>query len=160
MFESPEFWVALAFVVFVVAVFRPLRRAAVGALDARAARIRAEIEEAQTLREEAQKLLSDYKRKQRDALKEAEEILAQARAEAGHLREQAQQELEAALRRREQMALDKIAQAEAEALQEVRGHAVEVALAATGKLLAANLDGERSQALIDSAIRDLPGKLH
>ncbi|RMF39078.1 MAG: F0F1 ATP synthase subunit B, partial [Alphaproteobacteria bacterium] len=82
MWESPEFWVAVAFVIFVAATFRPLYRQAAAALDARAARIKNEIDEAQALREEAQALLAEYKRRQRAALKEAEEILEHARGEA------------------------------------------------------------------------------
>lgn len=160
MFESPEFWVAVAFVIFVAAVYRPLKRQLVGALDERSDRIRAEIDEAQALREEAQKLLAESKRKQRDALKEAEAILAHARSEVARLRQQAERDLEASLRRREQVAMEKIAQAEAQALQDVRNQAVEVALAASARLIEAHMDKERAEALIDRAIRDLSGKLH
>ena len=160
MFSSPDFWVAVAFVIFVAAVFRPAVRAATAALDARGERIRAEIEEAQVLREEAQALLAEYKRKQRDALKDAEDISEHAKSEAVRLREQAEQDLEAALQRREQAAMDKIAQAEASALQEVREQAVDVALTATAKLIESNLDSERSNAMVEQAIRDLSDKLH
>ncbi len=160
MLEDPTFWVAVAFLTFVALAARPVTRALTGALDARSARIRAEIEEAQALREEAQKTVAEFKRKQRDALKEAEQILDHAKVEAKRLQERAELELEAALKRREQAAMDNIAQAESQALQEVREQAVEVALVATAKLLADNLDPERSGAMIDQAIRDLSGKLH
>lgn len=159
MFSSPEFWVAVAFVIFVAAAFRPMSRQIVTALDGRGARIRAEIDEAQTLREEAQKLLADSKRKYRDAIKESEEILAHAKVEAERLREQAQQDMDAALRRREQSAMDKIAQAEANALRDVRNQAVEVALAATASLIAANLDHEKHTAIVDQSIRNVADKL-
>ncbi len=160
MFEDPTFWVAVAFLVFVVLAARPVSGALAGALDARSARIRSELEEAQALREEAQKTVAEFKRKQHDALKEAELILDHAMVEAKRLRERSERDLEAALERREQAALDKIAQAEAQALQEVRDQAIEVALMATAKLIAENLGQERSGAMIDQAIRDLSGKLH
>lgn len=160
MLEDPTFWVAVAFAGFVILAAKPVTRALFGALDARAARIRAEIEEATALREEAQKTLAESKRKQRDALKAAEEILEHAKAEAVRLREQAEQDLEASLARREQVALENIAQAEAQALREVRDQAVEVALEATAKLISENLDQNRSDKMIDQAIRDLSGKLH
>lgn len=160
MWESPEFWVAVAFVIFVALVYKPLYRQATQALDARAERIRAEIENAESLREEAQNLLAEYKRKQRDALGEAQEILDHAKKEAVRLREQAERDVEESLRRREQMAMDKIAQAEAQALQDVRDQAVDVAIAATRALLAENLDADRATALVDRAIGDLPGKLN
>jgi F-type H+-transporting ATPase subunit b len=159
MFSSPEFWVAVAFVIFVVAVFRPASQQILAALDTRGARIRNELEEAHTLREEAQKLLAESKRKHRDAIKETEEILAHAKVEAARLREHAQQDLAAALRRREQAALDKIAQAEAKALREVRERAVDVALAATASLIAANLDQKKHAAIVDESIRGIADKL-
>jgi F-type H+-transporting ATPase subunit b len=159
MLSSAEFWVAVAFVIFVAAVFRPVSRQILAALDARGRRIGAEIEEAQALREEAQKLLAESKRRHRDAIKEAENILDHTKAEAGRLREQAQQDLELALRRREQAAMDKIAQAEAKALKDVRDQAVEVALAATASLIAANLDAQKSAALIDQSIRNAADRL-
>lgn len=160
MWESPEFWVAVAFVIFVVAVFRPLSRQASSALDAHGARIRSEIDEAHQLREEAQKLLAEYKRKQRDALGEAEEILEHAKTEAGHLRAQAETELEASLKRREQMAMEKIAQAEADAVQEVRNMAVDIAMTATTYLIKQKVDEKRARALVDDAIKALPKNLH
>jgi F-type H+-transporting ATPase subunit b len=160
MLQDPTFWVAVAFLCFVVLAARPVSRALTGALDARSSRIRNELDEAQALREEAQKTVAEFKRKQRDALKEAELILDHAKIEAKRLAERAERDLEAALERREQAALDKIAQAEAQALQEVRDQAIDVALMATAKLLADNLGPERSGAIIDKAIRDLPGKLH
>jgi F-type H+-transporting ATPase subunit b len=160
MLQDPTFWVAVAFLCFVVLAARPVSRALSGALDARSSRIRNELNEAQALREEAQKTVAEFKRKQRDALKEAEQILDHAKIEAKRLAERAERDLEAALERREQAALDKIAQAEAQALQEVRDQAIDVALMATAKLLADNLGPERSGAMIDRAIRDLPGKLH
>jgi F-type H+-transporting ATPase subunit b len=160
MLEDPTFWVAIAFLVFVVLAARPVFRALTGALDARSARIRAEIEEAKALREEAQKTVAEFKRKQRDALKAAEQILDHAKIEAKRLREQAERDIETALERREQAAMDKIAQAEAQALQEVRDQAIEVALVATNKLISENLGPERSGVMIDRAIRNLSGKLH
>ncbi len=160
MLQDPTFWIAVAFLAFVVGTARPVSRAVIGALDARSARIRSEIEEAQALREEAQKTVAEFKRKQRDALKEVEQILDHAKLEAKRLRERAERDLETALERREQAALDKISQAEAQALQEVRDQAIEVALMATAKLISENLDPERSGAMIDRAISDLSGKLH
>ncbi len=160
MLEDPTFWVAVAFLVFMALAARPVFGAVTGALDARSARIRTELEEAQALREEAQKTVAEFKRKHRDALKEAERILDHTKVEAERLRARAERDLEAALERREQAALDKIAQAEAQALQEVRDQAIEVALVATAKLISENLGAERSGAMIDQAIRDLSGNLH
>lgn len=160
MFGSETFWVAVALVLFLALAYKMGWKSAMGSLDARGNKIRKDIEDAQTLREEAQKALAEYKRKQRDALAEAEEIIAHAKAESKRLQEQAQVDLEAALVRREQLAMEKIAQAEASAMAEVRDKAVDVAIAATEQLLRSNLDAAQSGAIMDRAIGELSEKLH
>lgn len=158
--SGATFWVFVAFIIFVALIAWKARGAITGALDGRAEAIRAEIDEAQRLREEAQTLLADYQRKQRDALSEAEGMLRAAEEEAGRLRDRAGQELTGSLKRREQQALDRIAQAEAAAQAEVRNMAVDLAVSATRKLLQDKIDGAMASDLIDDAIKDLPGKLH
>lgn len=160
MLSSPEFWVAVAFVILVASVYRPMARGITGALDQQSAKIGASLDQATQLREEAQHLLAEYQRKQRNAETESEEIIAQARSQADRLAAEAAANLEAALKRREQAAIEKIAQAEAEALDEVRGTAVDVAIAATRSLMRERLYQDRGQALIDRAIKELPDKLH
>jgi len=157
---SPETWVAAAFVLFVVLVWKPASKAIVSSLDDRAARIERELKEAARLRDEAQALLTQYQRKHRDALKEAEGIVAHAHAEAERLSQQAARDLEASLKRREELAMQRIAQAEQQAAADVRAAAVDVAIAATERLLKEKLDGAKSDALVDQAIKELPAKLH
>ncbi len=160
MFASSTFWYAVAFVIFIVGVARLAGKGILGSLDARSKRIADELEQAQKLREDAQAALAQFQRKQRDALKEAEAIVAQAREEAARIRAQAASDLEAGLKRREQQAVAKIAQAEAQAIQQVRDLAVEIAVQATEKLLVQNVDEVRNSALVDAAISELPAKLH
>ena len=160
LFSEPEFWLTIAFIVFVILVAKPLGGKIGAALDGRSKLIEREIEEAAKLRDEAQALLANYQRKSRDALKEAEAIIANAESEARRIREEAAIELEASLKRREQLAMEKIAQAEARAVEDVRNAAVDVALAATRELIEKNLDAEKSKALVEDAIKDLPKHLH
>ncbi len=160
MFQDPTFWVAVAFVIFFAAAGKKIASALTGALDARGAAIAKEIQEAERLREEAQHLLAEYKRKQRDALSEAEEILNHAQIEAKRLTAQAEQDLEAALKRREQSAMEKIAQAEAKALQEVRDQAVNLAMVATAKLLESHMDSARANDMVEQSIKSLSGRLN
>ncbi|MGF1608103.1 MAG: F0F1 ATP synthase subunit B [Kiloniellales bacterium] len=160
MFEDPTFWVAVAFVITVGAIYRPVSRAVFKGLDGRAERIRQQLDEAQRLREEAQKTLAEYKRMQRDAVKESEQILANARTEAGHLRAQAERALEEQLARREKLAMEKIAQAEAAALKEVREQAVDLAIAATARLLKDKVDSAKADDLVERSIDELADKLH
>ena len=158
--SGATFWVFVAFIIFIALIVWKARGAITGALDGRAEAIRTEIDEAQRLREEAQALLADYQRKQRDALTEAEGMLRAAEEEAGRLRARAEQDLTDSLKRREQQALDRIAQAEAAAQAEVRNMAVDLAVSATRKLLEEKIDSGMAAGLVDDAIKDLPGKLH
>jgi F-type H+-transporting ATPase subunit b len=158
--HNPTFWVMVAFVVFVIVVFKPARSALTGALDGKIAQIRNEIDGAQRLREEAQAALASYQRKQRDATQEAEAMMARAKSEAEAHRKAAEQALKTMLARQEQLAQERIQQAEAAAIQEIRDRAVTVALAATVKLLEEKLSGAAGDAMIDDAIQLLPSKLH
>jgi F-type H+-transporting ATPase subunit b len=159
-FRDPELWVAVAFVLFIVLTAKPIGRAIAKALDARAERIRGQLEEAEKLRAEAEKLLAENQRKQQDALREAQAIVGQATAAAERIRRETLAHLEDTLARREKMALDKIAQAEAEALAEVRREAVDLAIAAASRLLTEAVDERRNEALVDSAIAEVDKRLH
>ena len=112
--HTPEFWVAIGFIVLVLAISKKGWEAIRTGLDDRAERIRTGLDEATRLREEAQHLLAEYQRKQRDAAKEIDNLLAAARAEAERSTVNAREALEASVKRREQLAIDKIAQAEAD----------------------------------------------
>ena len=158
--QNPEFWVALVFVGVVLLFYKPVMKAVGSNLDERAAKIRAQIEEARKLREEAQALLSEYQRKQRDAMAEAEKIISSARTEAARLKEEAAKDLEFAVERRKQQALDRIAQSEAQALHQVRNTAIDVALAAAEKLIKEGLDPAKKQALADKAIAEVSSRLN
>lgn len=158
--SNPAHWVYLSFFIFIALAWRPVSRALGKALDARASRIKAELDEARNLREETQRLLADHQRKQREALKEAEDILAHARGEADRLRREAAANLDAAIARREKMALDKIAQAEAQAVADVRNEAVDIAMSAAAKLLKDAVDARKGDELVNAAIAELDRKLH
>jgi len=159
MFHSPEFWVAVGFLILVALIVKPAAKAITTALDARTERIRASLDEAAKLREEAQHLLADYQRKQRDAAREIDELVAGAEAEARNLATEAASRLEESLARREQLARDKIAQAEAEALQQVRDTAIDLAIAATRRLMAERIDQQAAARLIDDSIAELPARI-
>ena len=160
LFAEPEVWVLLAVVVFVIGVWKPARRAILGGLDARAARIRDELQSARRLRDEAQEALAAYQKRQREAGAEADAILAHARAEADRIAAQAARNLEETLERRRRLAEERIAQEEAKALAEIRAVTVDVAISAARQVIVAELDEQRGAALIDAAITVLPQQLH
>lgn len=159
-YANPAFWVGVAFVMVVGFAFKPLMAAVGAALDTRAAKIKARLDEATHLREEAQEMLATYQRKQRDAMREAEDIIAHAKAEAERLSQQAARDLENQLKRREEQAMERIAQAEAQAMRDVQNLAVDVAVAAARNVMGDNMSAAQSSALVEKSIADLPQKLH
>lgn len=161
IFSDSTFWVAVSFVLFILALlYFKVPALITDALDARAAQIAQELDEARKLREEAQTLLATYQRKQRDAEQEAEEIVVQAKAEAERLAAETRENLSAQLERRTKQAQDKIAQAEAQAIKEVKDMAAGVAASAARRVIADRIDPERDAKLIDEDIRALGTKLN
>ena len=156
---NPTDWTAVAFVLFVIAIFKPAKNFILSGLDAKIDEIRSQVEEAEQLREEAQALLATYQRQQREALKEAEEIVSRAEENASRMRIKAENDLDEAIKRQETLAHEKIAQAEAAAIARVQSMAVNLAVSATEKILTERLAGKAGKGLIDHAISDLPTKL-
>ena len=140
--QTPEFWVAIGFLLLIALIAKPAWKGITGSLDSRSEKIKATLDEAASLREEVQHLLADYQRKQRDVAREVDEILANALAEAEHLNKEASEELAAALKRR------------------VRNTAIDVAISATQKILKDQLNEAAAAKLVDNAIAELPDKLH
>jgi F-type H+-transporting ATPase subunit b len=156
---DPKFWVAVSFVLFLLLVGRMAWARITEMLDGRAARVRAELDEASRLRAEAEAMLKEAEADRAAALREAEAMLARAKAEAARVGEATAAEAEAAAKRRERMAMDRIAAAEAGALAEVRNAAAEVAAAAARNVIAERMDAGADAALIDRAVADLPRAL-
>lgn len=155
-----EFWVLVAFVIAISFLVYKAKDTITGSLDARATKIKSELDEAQKLRDEAQARLAEFQLKQRDALKEAEGIVALAKEEAQRLAAQGAKDLEAAIERRRRMAQEKIALEEQKAMSDLRIAAVDVAVAALRRVLAEDLSAAQQSALIDNAINALPPTLH
>ncbi len=158
--ENPHTWVYLGFLIFAVLAGPKLWKALAQMLDRRSLKIKSDLDEAQKLKDEAQALLAEYQRKQRDAMREAEEIISNAKGLAQRQIKDAGKKLEENLARREKASLEKIAQAEAQALAEVRREAVDVAAAAAARIIQGQIDGVRGGALIDQAIAEVEKKLH
>ena len=158
---APETWVAIAFLCFLgLLVYLGAHRKLIDALDQRQVRIRSEIDEAKRLREEAQALLADFERKGREAESEAAAIIASARAEAERMAGEAKARAEDFVARRTKMAETKIAQAEAQALADVRSAAAEAAVAAAEKILSAAAKGKVAEDLMAQGIADVRRKFN
>jgi F-type H+-transporting ATPase subunit b len=161
MLSNPELWVLVSFVLFLaLLVYYKIPNRLAKALDDRADRIRAELDEARRLREEARQILADYERKQRDAEKEAEDIIAVARREASLYAEESRKALSESLQRRLKLAEEKIARAEEQAIKDVRSKAVDAAIGAAELLIARELKDKSVESLVDKSIRDVSAKLN
>jgi F-type H+-transporting ATPase subunit b len=159
LLQDHHFWVLISMVILIVIVWKPATRAITSALDERAVRIRSELDEARRLREEAEQLLADYQRQEREAVNEAQAIVAHARQEAERIATQAARDLEQSLARRQRLAEERITQVEARAVEEVRSVAVDTAISAAREVIASEIDERRGGALLDSAIAALPQRL-
>jgi len=159
--SEPETWVAVAFVIFVgILVYVGVPKLLTNALDDRARRVQAELDEARRLKEEAQKLLAEYQGKQRQAETEAAAIIEGARAEAERIAAEAKTKMEEFVARRTKMAETKIAQAEAQAVADVRAAAAEAAVSAAEKILTDTVKGKVADDLIARGIGDVKAKLN
>ena len=155
---TPDISVAIAFVIFVVLVAWKGTKKLTAGLDQRADAIRKQLDETQNLREEAQAALASYQRQQRDALAEADEIVAQAKVDAERLKEQAETVLTATIKRREEQAVERIAQAEATAIKDVRDQAIELAIGVATKIITEKMTKTVQNELVNDASENLMKK--
>jgi F-type H+-transporting ATPase subunit b len=161
MLHDAEFWVLLGFLVFIgLMTYVGAPKMLTKSLDDRAARIKAELDDARKLRDEAAQLLADYQRKRHEAEDEAKGIIEGAKAEAVRMTAEAKAKVDEFVERRTKMAETKIAQAEAQAAAEVRGAAAEAAVAAAEKILTQEAKGRLADDLIAKGIEDARKKLN
>lgn len=158
---NSNFVVLLAFLLFIGILLKAKVPAKLGGmLDARATQIKAELDEARALREEARALLASYEKKQKEVQEQSERIVASAKEEAMAAAAQAKEDLKVSIARRVAAAEDQIASAEASALRQVREKAISVAIAAASEVLAKQSSAESAAASIDDAIAQVEAKLH
>lgn len=161
MLSTPEFWVAVSFVLFIaLVVYLKAPQMIAKALDDRADAIRNELEEARILHEEARAVLAEYQRKRRDAEQEAGNIITQAEAEAESLSAEAMAKMQDMLERRLKSAESKIMQAEQQATDDVRIAAADAAIAAAESVIADKLNAKAQSDLISESIKSVKAGLN
>jgi F-type H+-transporting ATPase subunit b len=161
LFYDSWFVVGLALAIFIgVLVYFRVPGLITRLLDARADRIRRELDEVRRLREEAQATFAQFERRSREVESQAQEIIEHARREAERAAEKAKADLAASIERRLRQAEEQIALAESKAVREVRNRAVEVAVAAAGEVIASRMPDEKADALVEQAIREIGERLH
>jgi F-type H+-transporting ATPase subunit b len=159
MLHEPEFWLAIGLIILIAVLWKPASKAILGALDGRRERIRRELDEAQRLHEEAKALLAKYQRQLHEGETLAAEILEQAEAERSRVEARLRQDFDSSVQRRTQQAVDRIAQEEARAVQEVRTRAADLAVRTTRRLLTEQLGPAQAQKLMSGSIEEVRRKL-
>ena len=161
MFAEPEFWVAVAFVILMgLFAYVGVHRTVLTTLDHRSERIKAELDDARRLKEEAAKVLAEYKARRASAEREAEEIISGAKADAERIATEAKAKMEDFVARRTKTAESKIALAEAQALADVRAAAAEAAVAAASTIMSQSVKGEVADDLLAKGIAEVRAKLN
>ena len=161
MFYQAEFWVAVAFVLLMaVFAYFGIHRTVLKALDHRSERIKAELDEARRLKDEAAKLLAEYKARHAKAEAEAQDIIASAKAEAERIASEAKTKLEDFVARRTKTAEGKIALAEAQAVADVRSAAADAAIKAASTILSQSVKGSVADDLLAKGIAEVRAKLN
>lgn len=161
MFTQPETWVAIAFVILLVLfAYLGIHKTVLTALDHRGERIKAELDDARRLKDEAAKLLGEYQTRRASAEREAEEIIANAKAEAERIATEAKAKMEDFVVRRTKTAESKIALAEAQALADVRAAAANAAVEAASTILSQSVKGSVADELLAKGIAEVRAKLN
>jgi F-type H+-transporting ATPase subunit b len=159
--SNPDTWETVGLLIVIAIILWQRVPSMIGAhLDARAATITRELEQAQALRQEAQTILVDYQQRARAAQSEAEAIVTETRAEAERFASEQRAALKVQIERRAEAAQHQIAMAEQQAVLEIRKLAADAAVAAAEKIIAARLDETRAAALVSDSLRDLSAKLN
>lgn len=160
-YTDPTFWVAGSFTIFVGAVlWKKVHVKIADLLDERSAAIKAQLDEAEKLRKDAEQLLSTYQKKHREAQSTADAIIAQANEDAKLMKAKAKKDIDSMIERRTRVAAEKITQLEAIAVKEVQNAAVKVAIDAATKVLADSMKGDAGKAMTDASIAEVDKKLN
>lgn len=160
LLQDSSFWVGVSFILFVVVAYKLGAKAIVGGLDNKIQEIKDEIENAERLRVEAQELLAQYQRKQRDAEKEAEEIVANAKKQANTMKQTMQSELDDLMARREAQLSDRLKRLEDSAISKIKNEAATVAMAATTEMIMRAMDPKTQKSLMDDSIKMVSKQLN
>ena len=159
MFSDPQFWVAVAFVAFIAAVFNPVRKILTTSLDAQIKDIKDKIEEAENLKNETQVSLSEIKQRQNDVQSEIQTILKEAENKVKQIEQLAENKLKDQIAKRQVLAEAKIEQLTRDANNLIQTHITSSAIDATISILEQKLNNDEQQKLIDTSIQELGSAL-
>jgi F-type H+-transporting ATPase subunit b len=158
--HDTSIWVAISFILFAFLAFKLGRKSITTGLDNKINEIKTEIETAERLRVEAQELLAQYQRKQRDAEKEAKDILSNAKKQAKEITKTAETDLSELMERRESQLAERLRRLEENAISEIQSHAADLAVAATTEMIVQTLDEKTNAKLNEETINSLSKHLN
>lgn len=153
-------WLLVSFLIFCFILVKFGKAAFTALLDSRIEEIKKDLETSENLRVEAQELLAQYQRKHRDALKEAEQVVATAESHASEIRKNAEKDLQETIERREKQLKERIASMEADAISEIKKHAANLAVHAAEQIVINNMDKKTASKLIENTISQSDKNLH
>ncbi len=158
--QDTNVWYLFSFIAFIALVWKLGKDAILQKLDGRILEIKKEIETAENLRIEAQELLAQYQRKHRDAMKDAEQIIDDAKASAKESTKHAEAELAKTVERREKQLADRLERMQASAVQEIQAYAADLAMNAATEIITEKLDKKTSENLLQQSIKDVAKQIH
>ncbi len=153
-------WYVFSFIIFAGIIWKFGIPVILEKLDERIIQIKADLEEAENLRVEAQEMLAQYQRKHRDAVQEAEAIIAKAKDSAKEYKKQAEAELDEVMQRREQQLAERLKRMEQNAMNEIQAHAADLSMNAARQIVIENLDKKTNAKLVDEAIANIESNIH
>jgi F-type H+-transporting ATPase subunit b len=160
LFQDSNFWVLLSFLLFIAIFLRYGKSAALGILDKKIETIRTELTQAETLRVEAQELLAEYQRKHKDAMKEAEKIIAEAKNNAQNIRAKAKEDAKKAEERREKQLQEKLTRIEQNARSEIETYIAKIAVQSAAHVLSNKIDAKTDKVIISNTLDNIPKTLN
>lgn len=155
LLNDTNFWVLISFVIFMGVAWKYGRKTALAGLDDKINSIQTELTTAEKLRVEAQELLAEYQRKHKDALREADDIIAKARAHADSMRVKAESDLEETMKRREDQLQQSLARIEQNAANEIQAYTAQIAINAARDLMTKNMTEKNDKAIINNHLETL-----
>lgn len=146
LLHSTNFWVLFSTIVFLYVAWRYARVPLLNLLDNRSDRIRAELDEAERLRVEAQQLLTRYERQHEEAMQDAKQIVSDARKQALDMQNAAETALKADIARKQKQFEERLTRMEQAAIESVRDRLVEISMSATEDVLKKSLTAKQAAA--------------
>lgn len=159
LFQDTHIWYFFSFIIFCAIAYKMGYNRVINKLDSRISQIQSELDQAESLRVEAQELLAQYQRKQRDALKDADEIIENAKKHADEIRKKAEQDIDQQIARKNAQLEQRLKRLEANAVEEMQHYASELAIKATREIIAHNLDQTTRNKLITNSIENVSGRI-